>query len=73
MSCAPTAATCSPGCGRVSCSPLDRLFGMRGLLLDTAGANPMSPTMQIAYLTPQAAEHLQHALSKRLARSALRW
>ena len=58
---------------RVSCSPLDRLFGMRGLLLDTAGANPMSPTMQIAYLTPQAAEHLQHALSKRLARSALRW
>lgn len=58
---------------QVSRSPLDRLFGMRGMTLDTAGANAISPTMQIAYLTPEAAEKLQAVLSKRLARSALRW
>lgn len=58
---------------QVSRSPLDKLFGMRGMTLDTAGANAISPTMQIAYLTPEAAETLQRALSKRLARSALRW
>ena len=43
------------------------------MTLDTAGANAISPTMQIAYLTPEAAEKLQAVLSKRLARSALRW
>lgn len=58
---------------RLSRSPLDRLFGMRGLLLDTAGASAISPAMQIAYLTPDDAEKLQHALSARLAHSALRW
>lgn len=58
---------------RLSRSPLDRLFGMRGLLLDTAGAAAMSPSLHIAYLTPAAAESLQQVLSKRLARSALRW
>ena len=54
-------------------SPLDRLFGMRSLLLDTAGANPLSPSLRIGYLTPQAAETLQARLSQRLAKSALRW
>ena len=58
---------------RLTRSPLDRVFGMRGLLLDTAGANAMSPSMQLAYLTPEAADTLQRALSQRLARSALRW
>lgn len=57
---------------QVTCSPLDRLFGMRGLLLDTAGANALSP-MHLACLRPQDAQALQAALSKRLARSALRW
>ena len=54
-------------------SPLDRLYGMRSLLLDTAGANPLSPSLRIGYLTPQAAETLQARLSQRLAKSALRW
>ena len=46
---------------------------MRALTLDTAGANALSPPMQLAYLTPADAEQLQLALSQRLARSALRW
>lgn len=58
---------------QLSRSPLDRLFGMRSLLLDTAGANAMSPSLHIAYLTPVAAESLQQVLSRRLAKSALRW
>lgn len=58
---------------QVSRSPLDRWFGMRALTLDTAGANALSPPMQLAYLTPADAEQLQLALSQRLARSALRW
>lgn len=58
---------------QLSRSPLDRLFGMRGLLLDTAGASAMSPSLHIAYLTPAAAESLQQVLSRRLATSALRW
>ena len=58
---------------QLSHSPLDRLFGMRRLLLDTAGASALSPTMSIPYLAPADAERLQRALSRRLARSALRW
>jgi len=58
---------------QLSRSPLDRLFGMRRLLLDTAGAGALSPSMAIAYLIPEDAERLQQALSKQLARSALRW
>ena len=58
---------------QLSRSPLDRLFGMRSLVLDTAGANPLSPALRIDYLTPAAAEALQASLSKRLAKSALRW
>lgn len=54
-------------------SPLDRLFGMRSLLLDTAGANALSPPLRIGYLPPEAAERLQQVLSKRLAKRALRW
>ncbi len=53
-------------------SPLDRLFGMRGLLLDTAGANALAP-LYIAHLRPNDAEALRAALSKRLAKSPLRW
>ena len=58
---------------RVARSPIDRLFGMRSLLLDTAGANPLAGALHIRYLTPDAAEALQQALSRRLAKSALRW
>ena len=58
---------------QLSRSPLDSLFGMRSLILDTAGANPLSPALRIDYLTPAAAEALQASLSKRLAKSALRW
>ena len=57
---------------RLTCSPLDRLFGMRGLLLDTAGARSRSP-LQIAWLRPEDAEALRAILSRRLAASALRW
>ncbi|RMH89081.1 hypothetical protein EBB59_10825 [Lysobacter pythonis] len=53
-------------------SPLDRLFGMRGLLLDTAGANALAP-LHIAHLRPEDAEALRATLAKRLAKSALRW
>ena len=58
---------------RVARSPLDRLFGMRSLLLDTAGANPLAGALHIRYLTPEAAATLQAALSRQLAKSALRW
>lgn len=57
---------------RLSASPLDRLFGMRSLLLDTAGANPFAP-LRIDHLRREDAEQLLDTLAERLRHSALRW
>lgn len=57
---------------RLSASPLDKLFGMRGLLLDTAGAKPLAP-LRIDCLPPEAARQLFDTLARQLARSPLRW
>lgn len=57
---------------RLSASPVDRLFGMRSLLLDTAGASPFAP-LRIDYLSREDAEQLLTTLARQLARSPLRW
>ncbi|PJK08276.1 hypothetical protein CO610_05930 [Lysobacteraceae bacterium NML95-0200] len=57
---------------RLSASPLDRLFGMRSLLLDTAGASPFAP-LRIDHLRREDAEQLLDTLAGRLRHSALRW
>ncbi|PJK14241.1 hypothetical protein CO613_07615 [Lysobacteraceae bacterium NML07-0707] len=57
---------------RLSASPVDRLFGMRSLLLDTAGASPFAP-LRIDYLSREEAEQLLATLARQLAHSPLRW
>ncbi|MDO4708423.1 MAG: PH domain-containing protein [Pseudomonadota bacterium] len=57
---------------RLSASPVDRLFGMCSLLLDTAGASPFAP-LHIDYLGRDEAEQLLATLARQLAHSPLRW
>lgn len=57
---------------RLSASPLDRLFGMRSLLLDTAGSTPFS-RLSITCLPAAEAEQLLQTLARQLAHSPLRW
>ena len=54
-------------------SPLDRLYGMATLSLDTAGANPFAPPLRLHYLPEADARALFDRLGVELARRKLHW
>ncbi len=54
-------------------SPVDRLFGMATLSLDTAGATPLAPPLRVHYLPAGEARELFDRLGTELARRKLRW
>lgn len=54
-------------------SPVDRLFGMATLSLDTAGATPFGPPLRLHYLPADEARRLFDRLGAALARRKLRW
>ena len=54
-------------------SPLDRLYGMATLWLDTAGANPFAPPLRLHYLPEPEARALYDRLGLALSRRKLRW
>lgn len=58
---------------RLTCSPLDRRFGMATLHLDTAGAGALSPPLRIRYLPTAEATTLYARLAREVAQRPLRW
>lgn len=56
---------------RLSQSPIDRRLGMASLLLDTAGASPFGPPLQLRYLPLAQARALSARLAAQLARTRL--
>lgn len=54
-------------------SPVDRLFGMATLSLDTAGATPLAPPLRLHYLPAGEARALFDRLGTELARRKMRW
>lgn len=58
---------------RLSRSPLDRLYGMATLHLDTAGAGAFGPPLRMHYLAEADARALHRSLGAEVARRKLRW
>ena len=58
---------------RLERSPLDRVFGMASLWLDTAGARPTAPMLRLRYMPANEAQALHARLAAELARMPLRW
>jgi putative membrane protein len=58
---------------RLSRSPLDRLYGMATLHLDTAGAGAFGPPLRMRYLAVADARALYRELGAEVARRKLRW
>jgi len=58
---------------RLERSPLDRVFGMASLWLDTAGARPTAPMLRLRYMSANEAQALHARLAAELARMPLRW
>lgn len=58
---------------RLSRSPLDRLYGMATLHLDTAGAGAFGPPLRMPYLQEADARALYRSLGAEVARRKLRW
>jgi putative membrane protein len=58
---------------RLAQSPLDRLYGMATLSLDTAGAGALGPPLRMHYLPQADARALFQHLGVELARRKLRW
>ena len=58
---------------RLSRSPLDRLYGMATLHLDTAGAGAFGPPLRMTYLAEADARALYRSLGAEVARRKLRW
>ena len=58
---------------RLEQSPLDRLFGMATLWLDTAAARPMGPMLRLRFMPEAEARALHQRLAGELARMPLRW
>ncbi len=56
---------------RLSQSPIDRRMGMASLLLDTAGASPFGPPLQLRYLPLAHAQALSARLGMQLAHARL--
>ena len=54
-------------------SPLDRLYGMASLSLDTAGANALGPPLRLRYLPEGEARALFERLGRELAGRKLHW
>lgn len=58
---------------RLERSPLDRLFGMATLWLDTAGARPTGSMLCLRFLPEAEARAVHDRLAAELARMPLRW
>ena len=58
---------------QLSRSPLDRLFGMASLHLDTAGAGALGAQLRMRYLPEADARALYQGLGAEVARRKLRW
>lgn len=58
---------------RLSRSPVDRLYGMATLHLDTAGAGAFGPPLRMHYLREEDARSLHRSLGAEVARRKLRW
>lgn len=58
---------------QLSRSPLDRLYGMATLHLDTAGAGAFGPPLRLRYLREEDARALHRSLGAEVARRKLRW
>lgn len=54
-------------------SPIDRRCGTATLWMDTSGAGAMAPPLRIRFLPEAEAQALYAALSRTLAKQALRW
>ena len=54
-------------------SPIDRVYGMATLSLDTAGANAFGPPLRLRYLPQAEARALFERLGRELARRKLHW
>ena len=58
---------------RLEQGPLDHLFGMASLWLDTAGARPTAPMLRLRFLPEAEARALHNRLAAELAQMPLRW
>jgi len=58
---------------QLSRSPLDRLYGMATLHLDTAGAGAFGPPLRLRYLPEAEARALYRELGAEVAKRKLRW
>ncbi len=58
---------------RLEQTPLDHVFGMASLWLDTAGARPTAPMLRLRFMPEAEARALHRRLATELARMPLRW